>query len=746
MFGRASSLTTICLRCQRRIARQLENGYETGIRHRTPLRPSIRWQSTAAALFEDDDHDQPGQTHEPGSQRQDVVPPEDHPPSRPARNFRLRRVQLTPTADLGVDVLGKPSEIILLNQKDRAIPIVPTDSEATVGGSLHDSLVSEKQPLSWEQIKENIEHVHASLGQPRGSLTAPQWISLKSSLVNGFTRAQLKRYSFEAKLIGKFRISAGKEWFIRLLATKLWGYEIPKDDPADASKSNAIQRNDEISTRSLTINTIRKPAIETYARTLRHYQNLDFTFKTRQVAVKGPLTDVNNAISDLKTYAKCVKQVPISTKSYLGNIVTWSAHSLELLAEYLTAKYLVYVSIKKTKKEVIIILWEGPDQGPRVQEICRELRSIAAFSLSTTPWAILGPTRGTIPTKLSLGSAHPAESLPWNNFGPLGRLFDAVPSQKSSGKGGGDPRSLPRKLATRALDMPSAVNEQGVEVEFTARYGQALFSTDSRLGHAQFSREVLENRSPHQIFTSSPALVPQLFANAKFRDPASSAFDEIYSHGTLARMKLVPQAQDSDHPTIELLMVGSDPSAGLQQPFERAQATLILKEKKFLVARPGRAMDIELTAQTRLTISDDPQSSGSELLAALNTYMIGQRSLPALTTLPISKGWAMAVANDAPKAVTGQSTDVPYVLDSFHTLQTDARLAPLKADTGLRFPLEHIYFKGQEQGHHNEELVLRGSQVREGFKFSRFFDTAVDVADRLDDMGRQLKSRLEGIK
>ena len=247
MLARGTRPLYVCLQCHRYL---LDNNHQrSGAAYPIVARLSRRWQSAAArrvALEElDQDYDNDRIREGRGEQHQSR---HDGRTAHTSTRQRFRTWRPRPTAELGVNSLGKPAEVLLLPSRDRRITRVPkSDGSGRAGTTLQESIDSEKAPLSGAKLAENIEHVRALVGKMRGQLEKHEWKTLRTRLRSGFQTEQLKRY---------IRLQEGehfppeglpsnpkKEAIIRYMAEEIWGCTTPVRDESPASSDHKSKQS-----------------------------------------------------------------------------------------------------------------------------------------------------------------------------------------------------------------------------------------------------------------------------------------------------------------------------------------------------------------------------------------------------------------------------------------------------------------------------------------------------------------------
>ena len=243
MFLRASSRNHVCLRCQYR--QYLRNATKpqlqavSDISSRAPLL-SRRWQSSTASARRDEDEDD---EYVNSDKRFDYDRPAQPAPQRHSAT-RYKHWQPPPTAQLGLNVLGEPGEVLLLppkqprqrRQQDDSSD-EPPEEAAVQKQSIHEDLVNESRPValpevlqSIEKIRqealESIETVDTGDARPRVQLDDQQWRKHVTALKTGFTARQLRHYIAENRPAGFDNLknveTMSRPRLAETIAAKLW--------------------------------------------------------------------------------------------------------------------------------------------------------------------------------------------------------------------------------------------------------------------------------------------------------------------------------------------------------------------------------------------------------------------------------------------------------------------------------------------------------------------------------------------
>ena len=775
MFSRANSLTHVCLRCQRHITRQTSQWRGPETRGSTRL----RFQSTAAAPVDVDDDDE---SHE----RSQTVNSSEPTLSitSPKKGYTIRTWRPAQSADLGMKALGKPSEILILQQQERQYPVVPTQDEQEKKESLHDSITSERQPLSWEQIKANLDQAREQLGQQRGQLTVEQWEYLRTTLRNGFTRTQLRRYVNETwsrtsnESAGIRLVKQDRAQLVQLIATKSWLYELPEGVPsllADPEKK-ASEAAAKPTTVSWRVRKLVLPSLQLNLRTMSQKHGVQLRLEDANVSIQGKKSKTVAASKALQAYAKSLKCSIIGAEPWLGHFRrVLPTELIHEFVESLRSKHRLHIEVedmsskgpqKNPTRKIRFKVWHARDDQDSLAQVRHALRKAILPSYQTgQSWVTLSDSGVTKDVNIIKLPCHTKPVSPMNAFSHYCRLhFSQNAPERRSAK-----QSVVQsanqvcdaiKDAFVVDDGPAAGEEPALKLraEYTATFGQALYSSRPEEGLTSTKHRKEAQGSP--IFASEPVLVPQLLSHPKFRESSSSSLpaNAAQKPKLLVRTRMSPNNPLSKSPILEVLLHGSNPPAGLSQPFAVSQITAVVEEKTVLVPRPNRAMDIkfsQLTKHDLFNLDSSTELQHSAMLKALSEYVGDAKIRPGpFTSLPILHGLDRLEKSKTPDSlakdgVESQDSSVEYALDSMEILDIDTRLTPSVQGSTNRYLLDHTTSQGGHFGQDSQELALRYDPSRPGpwsgqVDLGHFFKTTIDVADRIDALGRQLRHRMEG--
>ncbi|KAJ9608207.1 hypothetical protein H2200_007195 [Cladophialophora chaetospira] len=325
MLARGTRTVYICLNCQRNLLR--DSLPLSGAKYPAAVPGLRRWQSAAPRSLSHDDIDNDSDNgsnlepnHEPQPQRGTLPPPN-------GKSQLWRYWKPDPTAELGINSLGKPAEVLLLPSRDRRIPQVPKDDgKKRAGATLQESIDSEKVPLSGAQLSENIEQVRNLIGKMRGQLEKHEWKTINKYLRTGFQTSQLRKYIRLQKgdhfRPPGFRKHTKKDDIIRYLVEELWGFTTPA---REESAANPDKKGLKIIKLSF---NMRDPA--TLGHLLTHSTQplkkiaeecdvqIDFQPSVNKIRVTGTSLNANQAIKSTARYVKGLDMISIQLKGELG--------------------------------------------------------------------------------------------------------------------------------------------------------------------------------------------------------------------------------------------------------------------------------------------------------------------------------------------------------------------------------------------------------------------------------------------
>ncbi|KIX06251.1 uncharacterized protein Z518_04226 [Rhinocladiella mackenziei CBS 650.93] len=484
MFARATNSAYICLRCQRRLVKDnLQPPKVTDSASTSLLR---RWRSTAAAVtaVEDDEH---ADFHAEDQKPAFVSLPEN-PRRQGLRDTKYRKWRPSRTAELGVNSLGKPAEVLILPSRDRKIPEVPKGSQDISSSTdrLQESLDSGRLPLSRKELLENIEQTRQGIDKKRGQLELKESALLIKSLFKGFTHDQLKQYiRFKhARHLSSQGLDVvakrNKIDTIRYVVEEVWGYTI---HPADRSLQSVLMKNSTLSffvrdeARFDYLLTARNQPLKRIAATFD--VQIEVFWREFRIKVTGVSGQASKAVAAISNLARSLEPTVIQLNGTLGEAYRDPAltHSIKPFFKSIQQKH--QVNIAATEKTVEIIYL---NQSRRVQQAHREIRLAGDLKVDRQKVGLWLPSDNAASSLLPYPT--PAE-FPWAlsqfSWGRLIASSGHPPTPSPPGVNFDRPASLDSMVncihtwlqPIRTIPQPESRGD--LHLELTAQLGQALF-------------------------------------------------------------------------------------------------------------------------------------------------------------------------------------------------------------------------------------------------------------------------------
>ncbi|KIW73255.1 hypothetical protein PV04_01388 [Phialophora macrospora] len=471
MLARGTKSAYVCLRCQRNLR---------GDNLQSPARVLRRWQSAApsrAALDEFDYGDDNNST--PVDQSQDESLSQPRP--RGKRQF-WRKWKPDPTAQLGVNSLGKPAEVILLPSRDRKITQVPKgDRTERVGTTLQESLDSENVPLSGATLAENIEQIRLSVGKLRGQLEKHEWKTLKRNLKTGFQTSQLKKYirlrKGEHGPPPALRRNHSKDDIIRYLAEEVWGFITPMRDetstPPDKT-GKKVKFSFNLHEQSKLEHLLTHPTQPLKRIAEEHDVQIDVYPSQSRIRTTGPKHDANQALQKLVRYTKDLALVAVPLQGPLGLLYRDRAGEdyVNAYLKSLRRKYPALTIARDNENITLIHL-----NNPRAADQARREILLSAPMQDDLPQSTVWPDVDELTTSLQPVSAPPElpvmlHQYQWRRLVSSGVTLQTPDRTNGNSSFGRILRSL------RDAFNPTAIGKAGSRQEpyydLTAKFGQAL--------------------------------------------------------------------------------------------------------------------------------------------------------------------------------------------------------------------------------------------------------------------------------
>ncbi|RMZ87252.1 hypothetical protein DV736_g5526, partial [Chaetothyriales sp. CBS 134916] len=541
--------------------------------------PARRLQSTAA-LYVDDNGEQHSSPGEPGPHTED-------PPLKKAKkkssNFRVWRP--SPTAQLGMNALGKPSEVLLLSPRDRKIPVVPTEQDAEPKESFYETLASETQPSTWEQVKENISQARHQIQPQQGVLAPDAWAELKKTLVAGFTQKQLRRYLEEHKTsdtrLPHLPKMAGKDGIIKAIAKHVWRCDLPAAQPRSAAHTTApvadkvylLSRYSQVRQIALA----RAPVDNVLS--LASKSGVSIEFGERHTTITGP-SDQASEIRDLIQQQIAVMK---NVQRYIPDTV--SANRAAALVDTLAQKHGLFASLTPRAGSLELNMVCTPSYEDAAHRLYHELclavhrhNDELVFRSNLTAdqelvWCLdYTPCLShMLPLSKRLYRPHPRTISKPAELGRLTLRETAIPY-----------------LAIRARDP-------GIQIECTAEFGRGLFDNVKGPG-AILSKQKLESSYPHCAFLPTMPVLQQFISGGHLDKEGATArnSDAIM---TLSFSPLWPhQGRQAIH--VDLIAPNNQHQSSAEQSLPRIHRIRVVEAQRSLcLLRPESVVDIKLSCR-----------------------------------------------------------------------------------------------------------------------------------------------------
>ncbi|OAP59146.1 hypothetical protein AYL99_06444 [Fonsecaea erecta] len=658
MLARATNPVNICLRCQRNLARvnlSLPSGAESV--HNRGLR---RWQSVATHQLP---HEEVGEVHEddakPSSEGIDAQL-QATLPSRPnnLRRLNFRKWKPKPTAQLGVNSLGKPAEVLLLPTRDRRIPQVPKDEgkEKMLGSTLQESIASENVPLSGQKLAENIEQVRALVGKMRGQLEKHEWTTLKRHLHSGFQKQQLRKYIRLRR--GNFSFpedleKCNKRDLIKYLVEEVWGFTTPVHDESVVSTSSqskmALTLTEPVKFDHLLMHPSQplKTIAEEFDVQIDVYPS---QFKIRTMGSKA---NAQQALQRISRYAKNLGQIVIQLKG-THRAMYQSLATRNYLNSYLKSIQLKYPGLTIGMDEQCIRIvhlanQRGADQARREILLSVSMENVSEKSLVWPRMDTSASTHQPFPT--------PPEFPALFHQSPWLRLVSTTPGLQTSNAGTRTDIALAPVLQglQDAFDQVSGLrnadSRQELYYDVTAKFGQALMqelphsatgtvndgppSSTTLGGQGSISEGSTEARTEQpektygtqrQHFVGGGAFLAQHLALMEpWVDHPRNPSQDIDKHTrAILRLELSPVPISKDLPSFEVFVTAGEAVGGQRPRLKIIRVSAIHQEKHFTVLCPHSHVDVQFTQRLKqdLVYPGSSESDTVQLLTnALRAYV-----------------------------------------------------------------------------------------------------------------------------
>lgn len=700
-------------------------------------------------------------------------------------------------AGLGVESLGKPSEIILLPSHDRILPSL-VKYEDGPKQNLSAALESEKAPVNWEQVKEHIELIRKGLDKQRGQLEHEEWDALRLALKRSFSRLQLRKFLKERaqdRVEEVLAEDASRPQIAALIATEVWGYQLPHIEERRQPMNTELREEDEV--------------VEPEASATKEYTNAhDLLLLQRDpkygfpslasafdvavsitgstVTVKGRSAAVDKAKKWLDSRVPRLKNVDIDGYKQPFFADDKRKQLLTALCQKVGPDYGVVLG-RHPKGEGMHVRYMQANKHA-VVAIRRDFRLMAedktesSFMSAARPERIkFAPYFATARAPWATEASHWGRGYDTVALGSTGMTRRAETSAQLEEQWEDYKKHLDHPLYHAATDDPN-----GVRCEISTRFGMNLYHAEAMSQYTGLS--IPGSRT---LFVDEVPLVAQLMANNHFRDrpPPPTASDVPAQAPLIARLLLKPVHLSSIAPTIEIYLYGLDPTAGLQQTLNVARITAILDSQSRNVSLPTLPVDISFSRQLKqdLFVQRSPTTpQHPTLLDSIGRYL--RQARKSSDHVPDFHFFAnFHIPKDLQNlalSFSSSGTDQPhggfpvkkqgiveYVLTAAETVTTQHRLTPDLGGDSSRLLLEHRAFAGGRWGPDRQELHVTqepllaapaalsttnnnsndGADAAAGAAaggggLDNLRTVTLDVAERFGDVARQLRHRMQAAK
>ena len=757
MFARPGRRAFVCFRCQTRFEEQAQHAKWLLVNDRSPRLFQRRWQSAALALAEDGpDHDDDNGYLRPR--------PHSKKKFKPGRIWTPKQ-----TAQLGVSSLGKPAEVLLLNERDRLIPEAPVDSagseEARAGSVLAAVWSTEAQSLSAEQLRKNIEQIRDEAKQVPDQDPHGRRGRLRKRLHEGFSAKQLRSY-LEQK-----QKEASKPWrwksqgpavkiqMARYIFKHIWG--LHGSDIIDATAAVEVEKSRQVQMAPNALEVLLLAGNSSLKRIAEdHKVKIDFFRQPNRILVSGPSSSVDAARESLLRWQKrLVKHnLDLGARVSVGD----EEHISVLLSEVrqLHNVHVVgYVPIAGRKQALQLYYHE--DTPPDLIAIKRHMllaQRQHPLSLLCTAWPKI-PSQDTRqvfvgqPGRYSKSAENSGKRLVAS---PKQYTSASIPQMSDEQKSSFSEiyKANREALTFATMQLKKVATEPGMRLAYRACFGQAL--NDDAIEAGVVLTDV-PKRTPS--FTSQIPLLSQFLAKRKSwkddlapsspnKSPPEPADRDAVGEGHLLSQReqfkyeliLSSASQAPSYPRFIIQLIGVDDSLGLKQPLQISAISAILGEKASYLLLPTQAVDIKYESQILRDIYREgiaAEAGHATLLSQLAKYFEAAGSLPEPKFAPFT---TLSVPQDIrPLSNRSRASDQAheYILESATALDVASYRPPFLS----KLCLEHVVFLGDDRGEGTRQVL----QLAEGPRFSAplkqknasrfagFFNSAYEIARFLGD-------------
>lgn len=693
MFAHATKRSYTCLKCQYKLS--LREAIQSGSQNIT-THVRRRWRSSAANAAVEDEDDQD-------------VPVADHRAPityDTSSSYTTRQWRPTPTADLGVDVLGKPAEILVLptNKKrrrqgarnadeeageDASVQGASVDVESKVQPRIHEYLAQESKPTLMREALENIERIweEAKNTAVDGFLEREQWLKYHKALSTGFTKKQIERYLVEntsqsqsLPTDSKLSTRSTRPRVAAEIMTKIWGFT--NDLPAGADRHISKSVNLGRGRRELILGVDKE-----WRRFLQHVSVSPSSIRG-EVDIAGPESWVNKAQAVFASLKRSVREQVITLPIRYTKALNEQGSAYDVAARSMLQHLIQKHEITMTKRSEWTAFAFSSD---RIADFERDV----ILSQNNLP---VQPKDATTPLFLSLNPLDTTSVLPvykhipgsrnpeWCRYTLLDTSDDGGTSSQPTGISSDSVNNLIKNLNSQ-IDGRGAsmlgysfpqINESsigGIVYESSAAIGQILHQ----------SHEVYHERADHHDPTSiipRTAFVSRIPYLSQFLTAQEADVPQDDTEGASGSSLLLTFTPSNPHihPEIEVLAsVVTSTAAGAKLNVKSVK--LVFPSEPARVVLPTTPFDLEFKRRTSVTIfqyGNVVEENYAPLLGQLGSQMRHEdRPAKDVQHLHLSKllnldleclPFISKTEKEMPKA-NGKITSARYALDRAELLE-----------------------------------------------------------------------------
>ena len=756
MFARSSKSAFICLKCRLQLAQRSPHSQWLFPSDQIRNQSQRRWQSAAVAVVED------VQDHEDN-------PESPCPKSRPKPKYKgEKHWRPKPTAKLGVPSLGRPAEVLLLDERDRLIPKAPLEPEdGRKGDVLIEAWNTQNQSLSPEQLTKNIEHIRDQ------ALQSPDRYhedgrQLRKRLQQGFSAKQLRNY-IEQKQGGSATpwkkksqrkkqklYSSEKPQMVSYIFRHIWG--IRELDVAEARETVET----EVSKQVAMLHDFVEALLLADTSSLKqissdHKVQIDFFRRPAKILVSGPLGSVKaaqEAIVKLQSKIK-TQNISITDPERVGADIIESPLFAEIRQRYgvhLTGSkrfVKVYYHVDKPRDLAAIRrdLWLAQRQATELSH-CIVWPKVSSATSSQVFVYLSDPdsNEGTGTGKRFIASQEqaPAPSMPQMSILQKASFSEIYKSYREA-------------MAFPAKQSQLILKPAGTRIETRASFGQVLINDSVSKGN---DVHMITRGMKASFITQIPLLAQFLAKRKLWKDDgpqtSSAAPSQSPDHGAVDKVSplseplqfryellLTSVRQSISLPSFRIQLVGADANLGLGQPLQIKAVSAIFAKKTSHLLLPSQSVDIQFESLVLQDIYREGIQSDVEhekLLSKLAEYFSKADLSPAAQFSPFT---SLCIPVDLRRRHNlslldnnglDPKKDHEYILESAEALDIASYRPPFLS----KLCLDHVVFMSDDIGDGRQILQLTerprlALPSKQKTSSASFFNSAYEIALLLGD-------------